>query len=81
MTLDPGPLHSQSGVPLKKLSFRYQWSGRSTNRHNAYATDQTLGILIHRAIFGELKFILKYLQIHVGVVISPEGGLNGMVSK
>ena len=32
VTLDPRFLDSQGGIPLKELSFSYQWSGHGVNR-------------------------------------------------
>ena len=81
MTFNPGFFDSQSGVLLEKLSFRDQLSEKRGLAHDTYTTDQTLGILIHRAFFGELKFILEYPHIHVGVVVSTERSLHRTISK
>lgn len=42
----------------------------------AYAANQAFGILIHGPIVGELKFVLKHSNIHVWVIICPEGSLK-----
>jgi len=49
--------------------------------HDTNSTDQRLGILMHRVVFRELKFIFEYPQIHVVNIISLERGLHRMVSK
>ena len=79
MTFDPGFLDSQGRIPLKQLHFGYQRPEHCAHQHDTYSANQTLSILIHRAIFGELKLVLEHPQVHVGVIVSPEGGLRKMV--
>jgi hypothetical protein len=82
VTFDPRFLDSQERDSFEEaiVPISVAWA-QCAPTHNTYATDQTLGILIHRTIFRELKFILEYPQIHVGVIVSPEGGLRRMVSR
>lgn len=63
-------------------SYRSDVSGLDAVRaaRNTCTADQTLGILVHTTIFGELKFILEYPRIHVGVIVGPEGSLDRTVS-
>lgn len=45
-------------------------------RKRTHAADETLRILIHRPILGELQLVLQHSVVHVGMIVRPKRSLS-----
>lgn len=83
MPLDSGSLILSVGLRCKSPSGNLVSVQERPSRYSGttYHTHQTLRVLIHGTVFGELKLVLQYPVVNVRMVICPESrSPEGVVS-